>query len=152
MIAYRPLGPCPRGISAALFSRIATATRGVSGIPSGHASIGVRFVTSSEIRRLNRQFRGYDRATDVLSFSAQEGKAFPSGSGKKDERELGDIVICTAYATREAKRRSMSVKEELVRLIVHGTLHLAGWDHATERDEAKMFARQERMIETVLNA
>ncbi len=148
MIRYRATGPLPRGVSDALLRRVALACSRVRGLPKGTAVIGIRFVSRSEIQRLNRIHRRINRATDVLSFSAIEGGAFPVGGEK--EREAGDLVICPTYAAVEAKRRSMDVVEEIVRLIVHGTLHLSGMDHATLKDEEKMFALQERIIEKAL--
>jgi probable rRNA maturation factor len=148
MIQYRATGPLPRGVSDALLRRVALACGRVRGLPKGTAVIGIRFVSRTEIQKLNRIHRRMNKPTDVLSFSSTEGGAFPVG--KEKEREAGDLVICPAYASVEAKRRSMSVVEELVRLIVHGTLHLAGMDHATLKDEEKMFALQERIIENVV--
>jgi len=73
--------------------------------------------------------------------------SFEAGSGS----ELGDLAVCTQVAVREAKRRKIDPAEELVRLLAHGTLHLAGMDHATERDERRIFKMQEAIIEKVLS-
>ena len=67
------------------------------------------------------------------------------------EFELGDIVICPSYATREAKRRAISAREELLRLMIHGVLHLKGYDHATEDEEMVMFRLQEELLERIMN-
>lgn len=150
MIHYRALGPLPRGISHALLQRTATACGRVRGLPKGTITIGIRFVATAEMRRLNRIHRKQDRPTDVLSFSAVEGAVFPTGGEK--EREAGDLVICPPYVTAEARRRSMNLGEEFVRMIVHGTLHLAGMDHATAKDEERMFGLQEKIIEHVLQS
>ncbi len=106
----------------------------------------LRFVGETVIQKLNKQFRGKNTPTDVLSFSSI---APPEGVRLK-ERMMGDIVIATSYARKEAKRRSITLTEELVRLIVHGILHLHGFDHHTSDEEAEMFALQERCVEACL--
>jgi probable rRNA maturation factor len=108
--------------------------------------VGLRFVSEAEIQRLNRLYRKKNRPTDVLSFEPAPGP------GVSSRTQFGDLVICPVYASREAKRRSIEVREELVRLLVHGVLHLAGYDHATEAEEATMFALQERLVEETCQA
>ena len=108
--------------------------------------ISLSFVSSPAIQVLNKQYRKKDRPTDVLSFSSLE-PALPKGMAESSS--WGDIIVCPAYAKVEAKRRSISLHEELVRLIVHGVLHLAGYDHATKQDELTMFGLQERVVERV---
>ncbi len=75
------------------------------------------------MRGLNRRYRGKDRSTDVLSFPS-------AGSGF-----LGDIVVSVPFASREARRRKAPVSRELDRLLLHGFLHLLGYDHETDRGE-----------------
>jgi probable rRNA maturation factor len=106
----------------------------------GAISIGVRFVSLEEIQTLNRTFRRKNRPTDVLSFSARPSAKEASSRVQKekvhrveDEEYWGDLAICSDYAKEEAKRRGLPVREELLRLLAHGVLHLAGYDHATER-------------------
>ncbi len=106
------------------------------------------FVTEAKIQKLNHDFRKINKPTDVLSF--QVGPAL-HGIGEEGKSLLGDIVVCTAYARHEADRRGMTLREELIRLIAHGVLHLSGYDHATTEEEAKMFAMQERVVEAVLS-
>lgn len=108
-------------------------------------SIGVRWVSESEMRQLNRTYRQINRPTDVLSFSSDDSRF-----SKRDTRHLGDLAICVPYASREAKRRAIPLTEELVRLLVHGTLHLSGYDHATAKQEEAMFALQEGIIGRVV--
>lgn len=150
MIQFVPTGTVPAALGAAAFSRIASACRSVRGVPRGRCVIGVRFVSLAEMQRLNRIHRKKDRPTDVLSFAAEEGKPFPHPE-RDAERELGDLVVCAPYAVREARRRLIAPREELVRLIVHGVMHLAGWDHATQKEEDRMFALQERIVERVMS-
>ena len=99
--------------------------------------IGVRFVTPRTIQALNARYRGIHRPTDVLSFSIP------------DQTSLGDLVICSSYAREQTKRRKISLREELIRLLAHGTLHLAGFDHATPKTEARMFGLQEQCVSAV---
>ncbi len=109
--------------------------------------ISLSFVTSAAIQKLNNLYRQKDRPTDVLSFSSREA-ALPK-SLQKLSTSWGDVIICPAYAKEEAKRRGLSLREELVRLLIHGVLHLAGYDHEAESDELKMFRLQERLVEEV---
>jgi len=102
-------------------------------------SVSIAFITARRMRELNKQWRHKDRSTDVLSFS-------PAASVTSPIRQWGDILVDPAYVNAEAKRRSIAFREEVLRVVVHGMLHLFGYDHATERDELKMFTLQERVI------
>jgi probable rRNA maturation factor len=105
--------------------------------------VGIRFVTPRTIQTLNTDYRHKSQPTDVLSFKA-------STPWSKLAPEIGDIVICPSYAAKEAKRRGLSAEEELVRLVIHGTLHLKGYDHVTEAEEFRMFSLQEQLVEACL--
>ena len=110
--------------------------------------VGVKFVSPKEIHRLNLSYRHVDRPTDVLSFSSLDANAaLPNPFRSSDY--LGDLVICPSYARTEAKRRGISLHEELLRLLAHGTLHLAGYDHAKKKDELEMFSLQERVVDAM---
>lgn len=111
--------------------------------------ISLSFVTLGAIQTLNKQYRKKDRPTDVLSFSLLEA-GLPKGLAG-EITAWGDVIICSAYAKEEAKRRGLPLKEELLRLVVHGVLHLAGYDHAKKEDELKMFQLQERLLEQSLD-
>lgn len=150
MITYCVHGALPLRFPKVTLPRIAREFGRVR--PAKHRAlslISLSFITPLRMRRLNRQYRSKDRPTDVLSFSVTEGDAFPAIRAK-ETAELGDIFVCPAMATREAKRRGIPLEEELVRLVVHGTLHLLGYDHATEADEDRMFALQERITASSL--
>jgi probable rRNA maturation factor len=95
--------------------------------------VSVLFCADRRMRALNRRYRGKDRSTDVL--------AFPAGSSGADF--LGDIVISVPYAVREARRRQEPPSREIDRLLVHGLLHLMGYDHET--DEGEMDALEARV-------
>ena len=99
------------------------------------SSFSVRFVGDRAIRGINRDFRGIDRATDVLSFPGEEG---PEG------RHLGDVAISIPTARRQAGERGETVERELRALILHGILHCMGYDHETDDGEMSRFERRLR--------
>ncbi|HYS26491.1 MAG TPA: rRNA maturation RNase YbeY [Vicinamibacterales bacterium] len=102
----------------------------------------VAIVPDARVRALNRQYRKKDRATDVLSFPAVAPSA--RRRGKAGEREfLGDVVIASGVAARQARAAGHSLRTELRVLALHGLLHLLGYDH--ERDDGRM-ARLERRL------
>ncbi len=98
-----------------------------AGAPEGAATVAL--VTDGRIQALNRDFRGLDKATDVLSFrSARRGSA---------RGYLGDIVISAETASRQARRRRSTLRRELEVLTLHGFLHLLGYDHETDDGEMR---------------
>jgi probable rRNA maturation factor len=94
----------------------------------------VAFVSDKKMRRLNSQFRGKDKTTDVLSFSF-EADEFETG-----ENNLGDIVISAEQAKRQAAENNFDLETEIKQLILHGVLHLCGYDHET--DDGEMNTRE----------
>jgi probable rRNA maturation factor len=102
------------------------------------AAVTVTFLGSVRMRRLNREYLGADRETDVITFALPQ----PDGS------LLGDLYICPPAAARQARAHRVARREELIRLVVHGTLHLLGWDHpeGDERTGSAMWRRQERYV------
>ncbi len=109
----------------------------------GDAEVSVLLVGDRFMRTLNRRYRGKDRTTDVLSFPFREG-AF--GSLRQDL--LGDIVVSLPTAERQARQAGESVARELDRLLVHGLLHLLGYDHERgAREERRMRSRERRLLE-----
>lgn len=120
----------------------ATVRRVVAAVLAGErriAAISVTFLGREAMRRLNRVYKGYDRPTDVLAFAL----GGPSGE------TAGDIYICRWVAERESRARGVPLREELIRLVVHGTLHAIGRDHpdGPERQRSAMWRRQERYVE-----
>ncbi|HTY43598.1 MAG TPA: rRNA maturation RNase YbeY [Thermoanaerobaculia bacterium] len=97
------------------------------------SGVSVLFCADGRMRTLNRRYRGKDRSTDVLAFPAG-----PAVGGY-----LGDIVISVPYAAREARRRREPAEREMDRLLLHGLLHLIGYDHET--DEGQMDALEARL-------
>lgn len=98
----------------------------VAEVAPGFDSLGVRFAGDRAVRRMNRDFRGKDKPTDVLSFPGE-----PSPEG----RHLGDIVISIPTARRQAAERGASLEEEVRLLLLHGVLHCLGHDHETDGGE-----------------
>ena len=108
----------------------------------GDAWLSVQVVDDEAIRVLNRDFRALDRPTDVLSFPMEEGRRLPPSDGF-----LGDIVISLDKALAQAMEYGHSPVRELSFLTVHGVLHLLGYDHMESEDAAKMYSRQEEILE-----
>jgi len=102
--------------------------------------LSVLLCDDSFIQKLNLQYRGFDKSTDVLSFSMNEGELLGVG------RELlGDVVISVETAARRAQRFNHSVTREVSILLIHGILHLLGYDHQNKADEKQMFALAEEL-------
>ena len=101
------------------------------------AQVSIAFVSPRRMRALNRAWRGKDAVTDVLSFSLDEGTI------------KGEIVLCYEQAARQAAQIGHSVRDELLLLIVHGVLHLWGYDHERQADTKKMFTLQERVLRSL---
>jgi len=104
----------------------------------------VIFVLNDEIKEINRQYRGIDRPTDVITFSLLENtdEIFEGG-----EFELGDIFISVEKAQEQAEAYGHSLEREIAFLAVHGYLHLKGYDHQTKEEEQEMFSLQEQILE-----
>lgn len=95
------------------------------------------------VQELNRTYRGVDAPTDVLSFPFGEEEVLPE---EEAPPYLGDVIIALPVAEAQARRYGHPLQEELRLLVVHGVLHLLGYDHATEEEEARMWQRQERIL------
>jgi rRNA maturation RNase YbeY len=111
------------------------------------ADLTVSLVDDAEIHRLNRDFRGKDAPTDVLAFAMREGLRVAG-----DDRELGDVVISVDTAVRQAARRRVTPAAEVRTLLIHGILHLLGYDHERSAVEARRMRRTERTVASVLQA
>jgi probable rRNA maturation factor len=103
--------------------------------------ISVLLVTRDHIRQLNARYAGADHATDVL--------AFPMMEDEEDETVLlGDVVICPEIAMKNASSLGRGLDDELDTLVVHGTLHLLGYDHQGEEDAARMQSRLQEILDS----
>lgn len=98
-------------------------------------------MTDPEIHSLNRQYRQKDKPTDVLSFPLADDVC---------PALLGDVVISVDTATRQAHRRGHSLREEIQTLLIHGVLHLLGYDHEVSRSEAIRMRKKEREIKAIV--
>lgn len=126
-----------RGVSAASLARFAGRAQRAAGL-RGRVSILV--TGSAELRRLNRRYRCQDKATDVLSFTADGVRA-----SRPHLQMAGDIAISAEVAAENARRFGHSPAAEVKILILHGLLHLAGLDHDDARDHGQMSRREERL-------
>jgi probable rRNA maturation factor len=104
------------------------------------ASLTVAFVRDRRIRDLNRDYRGKDSATDVLSFPADDEQAGPATGGFKDAgpnsmNYIGDVIISTDAALRQAEEAHHTLEREVSELVIHGTLHLCHYDHETDHGD-----------------
>jgi probable rRNA maturation factor len=117
----------------------------LAAIDERDSSISVSFVRDPKIRELNRDYRGKDNATDVLSFPLVEpGDAYAGG-----ERLLGDIVISVDTARRQAADYDAPLDREVQRLLIHGVLHLLGHDHLEPVERAAMEAEERRLADAI---
>ncbi len=107
------------------------------------AQLCLRLTTDAQIRELNRQWRGQDSATDVLSFPLQAGPAFTL------DEYLGDVVLAFPYVVREAERLSLPLADHVQHLLVHGILHLVGFDHAGAEDKRRMQALERQAMQAL---
>lgn len=106
---------------------------------SGKTEVSIRLVDEDESRALNRQYRGKDQPTNILSFPTD----FPKGV---DVPLLGDLIICVPLVQKEANRQQKSLQAHWVHLIIHGTLHLLGYDHREARETAIMEALEVQLL------
>ena len=107
--------------------------------------VTVLLTDDAAIHAMNREYRGVDRPTDVLSFPAWEGENLP----QIPDAFLGDIAISVDTAKRQAEEYGHSFSRELSFLTVHGMLHLLGYDHMKEEEKERMFALQNEILEQI---
>ena len=138
-----PWPPSPQhgGDWTALATRAVRAA--VGGTPHGPLNevaavveVSVRLTSDEEVRTLNAQYRGKDKPTNVLSFPMVQPDLLEAVTGNSDDGEvlLGDIVLAHGVCVAEAAERGISVEDHATHLMVHGTLHLLGYDHMTDAD------------------
>jgi probable rRNA maturation factor len=118
----------------------------IEDVPQG-AEVSVSFVDNEQIRIINRDYRGKDQSTDVISFALEEkGEGEIEIVGADVPPLLGDIIISIPKAKEQAEEYGHSFMRELGFLAVHGFLHLLGYDHQTEEQEKTMFSKQEEIL------
>jgi len=120
----------------------------------GAAELSVTVTDDDTVRSLNREYAGEDAITDVLAFSQREGEEFAAPPGGVPV--LGEVIIAYPQAARQAARAStgsgraaVSAEAEVARLLIHGILHLLGYDHAEPEEEHRMRAREEELLSAI---
>lgn len=106
--------------------------------------LSVVLANDAVVQALNRDYRGKDKPTNVLSFALTEGEEMP-GSGE-GPTALGDIVLALETIAREAAEQSKPLHDHTMHLVVHGVLHLLGWDHLEEAEAEEMEARETQIL------
>ena len=130
MLRYRTRRPwAPGPSSLRRWAKLAAGDR--------HGELGIRVVGSRESRVLNERWRGRAMATNVLSFPA------PPGLGG---RQIGDLVVCAPLVAREAREQGKPIASHWAHMIVHGTLHLLGFDHERAADAKRMEGRERALL------
>jgi probable rRNA maturation factor len=125
---------------------VAAAKKLLAAVDEPDATLSLTLVGDAAIRELNREHRGKDRATDVLSFPMFEGGG---ASQPGVERMLGDVVISVDTARRQAAEYDAPLQRELYRLLIHGLLHVMGHDHEHPRERAEMEAQERRLARAI---
>jgi probable rRNA maturation factor len=120
-----------RAVPPAGLPRPATLRRWAASALERDATVTLRFVAGGEGRSLNRRYRGLDRATNVLTFVYDDGVSL-----------TGDIVLCAPVVEREARAQHKTLVAHYAHLVIHGMLHLQGYDHARDDDAGRMEARE----------
>src|SRR5215475_4338319 len=108
------------------------------------AVLTVTFIRDRAMRRLNRDYRGIDGPTDVLSFAYHEGEEGEEAAAHDETGHIGDVVISVETAERYARELGLSFGREIEHLVIHGALHLAGYDHETDNGEMNKLERKLR--------
>jgi probable rRNA maturation factor len=130
------------GVSAAWVRNVVSRTLALE---KSSGTVSVLITGDAEIRRLNKRHLGHDYATDVISFWLDPVSAAPG-----EERMLGDLVVSFEMAKSAAKRLGLAFKEEFARYLVHGTLHLLGYEDERPAKKKIMFRRQEAHLKKIL--
>ena len=128
------------------FTAILKRAKEVLGLPR-RLSVSAIFVDDEQIHEINRDYRGIDRPTDVISFALWDNQ-------DEDDyipEELGDIFINIDAAIRQAKDYDHSLRREIDFLFTHGLLHLSGYDHMTPEDEKQMIALQKEILDEIVS-
>ena len=114
--------------------------------------VNVIFVTEKEMQRINLQFRGIDKITDVLSFQNYPNNLYNWPKYKSDDDNLlGEIIICFTQLKRQSIEQNVEIDYELALISIHGTLHLLGYDHKTKKEKLLMFSKTDNILENINN-
>ena len=122
---------------------VRSALRGAGRVAERSANVTVRIVDEAESQALNSSFRDVAKPTNVLAFPVAVD-SFPADA--EDEAELGDFVICAAVVAREAAEQAKPVEAHFAHMTVHGSLHLAGYDHLNDEQAAEMESLEKQLL------
>ena len=128
-------------VASAALERVARAALEAEGVPT--SELGILITDDATIHDLNRRYADENKATDVLSFSLREGEEFVSPD---DTERLGEVIISLDTAKRQAEEAGRPLEAEVAHLLVHGILHLLGYDHAEPEEERAMQARERAIL------
>ncbi len=143
MIHYNLIGTLPEfdfSIRKTISSILRTVAK-LENLKSEHV-ISFILVDKNEIHEINKSYRNIDRPTDVISFATID-----DNPNRKLSYELGDIYLCIPKVIEQAEEYNHSIKREFAFLVIHGTLHLLGYDHIEYDDEQEMFKKQKEVLE-----
>ena len=127
------------GVDRKIFSTVAKIV--LKGENRVTETLSLAFVGKAEIKKLNKKFRGKDKPTDVLSFELKDSA---------EKCYLGEIIICPDVVKENAKKYKVTVKSEMIKVFVHGILHLCGYDHEKSEKEAEiMEKKQEKYLSKI---
>lgn len=115
-------------------------------LDSERCTVSVSFAMKDEIQRLNKNYRGIDKVTDVLSFPQFDS---PDSIPEEGDILLGDVVICVEVALEQSREYGHSQERELLYLFTHSILHLLGYDHMEEEEKKMMRKREEEVMEAI---
>ncbi len=114
--------------------------------PDRQVELSVRLASDSQVHALNAEWRGKDRATNVLSFPMADEEQLAEAAGEGPELMLGDLVLAGGVCAAEASEKGLALESHAAHLMVHGTLHLLGYDHMDDESAADMEAREIRAL------
>jgi probable rRNA maturation factor len=128
--------------NADIHNWVESAMRASGRLPGDEVEVAVRVVDAEEIQTLNHLYREQDKATNVLSFPAGEIEGLPIDA----PRALGDVVVCAPVVAAEASEQGKQLADHWGHMLVHGTLHLLGFDHETNAEALEMEALESRIL------
>lgn len=129
------------------FEMIVQRASGIIEIPEG-GCLSVIYVDPEQIHEINKEYRGIDRPTDVISFALMDEE--DDYEVKEEENQLGDIFINVRAISDQAVEYGHSLRREVCFLFTHGLLHLLGYDHMNEKEEKEMFALQDEILDALV--
>jgi len=144
MLTVELFGKLPRGLSISEAKKLAEMAFKMGG-GRRKSAMNISIVDDRQMRLLNRRHRGKDKVTDVLSFRYSESGKFPAPDEDRVE-PLGDVAVCLPQVRRQAKTVGRPVAAEFSLMVVHGVLHLLGFDHETMAQETNMFRLQQDIL------